>query len=295
MTAIAASPPTSPPTRARGTRRRSSSWTVLPATYLVSIVILGITVLPLLYVFLDGARSTAQISNSATALPNPWVWSNYGTILSSAAFWEFLGNSALIAGVATALAVGLGAMAAFALSRYVFRGRELCYTLFVSGLLFPIGIAALPLFLQLQLLGLLDNQFGVALPEAAFSLPITMLILRPFMRAIPGDLEDAALVDGASRLRFFVQILLPMCKPALVTVALLAFVTSWNQFLLPLLVFTTQSHFTLPLGVYTFQSTYSADTAVILAFTALAAVPALGLFIFAERYLVAGAAGAVKG
>jgi raffinose/stachyose/melibiose transport system permease protein len=292
MTAITAA---APPAGARGNRRRSSSWTILPATYLVSIVILGVTVVPLLYVFLDGARSTAQISNSATALPNPWVWSNYGTILSSASFWEFLGNSALIAGVATVLAVGLGAMAAFALSRYAFRGREFFYTLFVSGLLFPIGIAALPLFLQLQLLGLLDNQFGVALPEAAFSLPITMLILRPFMRAIPGDLEDAALVDGASRLRFFAQIMLPMCKPALVTVALLAFVTSWNQFLLPLLVFTTQSHFTLPLGVYTYQSTYSANTAVILAFTAMAAVPALAVFVWAERYLVAGAAGAVKG
>ena len=267
----------------------------MPATYLVCIVILGITVVPLLYVFLDGARSTAQISNGSTALPNPWVWSNYGTILSSASFWEFLGNSALIAGVATVLAVGLGSMAAFALSRYAFRGREVFYTLFISGILFPLQIAALPLFLQLQLLGLLDNQFGVALPEAAFSLPITILILRPFMRAIPGELEDAALVDGASRLRFFVQILLPMCKPALVTVSLLAFVTSWNQFLLPLLVFTTQSHFTLPLGVSTYQSTYSSNTALILAFTALAALPALAVFVWAERYLVAGAAGAVKG
>ena len=267
----------------------------MPATYLVSIVILGITAVPLLYVFLDGARSTGQISNSSTAPPNPWVWSNYGTILSSASFWEFLGNSALIAGVATVLAVGLGSMAAFALSRYAFRGREVFYTLFISGILFPLQIAALPLFLQLQLLGLLDNQFGVALPEAAFSLPITILILRPFMRAIPGELEDAALVDGASRLRFFAQIMLPMCKPALVTVSLLAFVTSWNQFLLPLLVFTTQSHFTLPLGVSTYQSTYSSDTALILAFTALAALPALALFVFAERYLVAGASGAVKG
>src|SRR5487761_818284 len=269
MTAITAA---APPAGARGPRRRSSSWTVLPATYMVSIVILGVTVVPLLYVFLDGARSTAQISNSATTLPNPWVWTNYSTILSSASFWEFLGNSALIAGVATVLAVGLGAMAAFALSRYVFRGREVFYTLFVSGLLFPLQIAALPLFLQLQLLG-----------------------LRPFMRAIPGDIEDAALVDGASRLRFFAQILLPMCRPALVTVALLAFVTSWNQFLLPLLVFSTQSHFTLPLGVYTYQSTYSSDTAIILAFTALAAVPALAVFVWAERYLVAGASGAVKG
>ena len=97
----------------------------------------------------------------------------------------------------------------------------------------------------------------MALPEAAFGLPITMLILRPFLRAIPGDLEDAALVDGASRFRFFVQILLPLAKPALVTVALLAFVTSWNQFLLPLLVLHTQSHFTLPLGIYTYQTTYS--------------------------------------
>jgi raffinose/stachyose/melibiose transport system permease protein len=135
----------------------------------------------------------------------------------------------------------------------------------------------------------------VALPEAAFSLPITILILRPFMRGIPGDLEDAAMVDGASRLRFFAQILLPMCKPALVTVALLAFVTSWNQFLLPLLVFSTQSHFTLPLGVSTFQSTYSSNTALILAFTALAAVPALAVFLWGQRYLVAGASGAVKG
>src|SRR6516162_3890481 len=275
--------------------RRPGRWTIMPVTYLACIVILGITVVPLLYVFLDGARSTAQISNSSTALPNPWVWSNYGTILSSASFWQFLGNSALIAGVATALAVGLGSMAAFALSRYAFRGREVVYTLFITGILFPIGIAALPLFLQLQLLGLLDNQFGVALPEAAFSLPITILILRPFMRAVPVELEDAALVDGASRLRFFAQILLPMCKPALVTVALLAFVTSWNQFLLPLLVFTTQSHFTLPLGVSTYQSTYSSNTALILAFTALAALPALAVFVWGERYLVAGAAGAVKG
>src|SRR5260370_13156940 len=164
-------------------------WTIMPATYLVSIVVLGITVVPLLSVLLDGARSTAQISNSAAALPNPWVWSNYGTILSSASFWQFLGNSALIAGVATGLAVGLGAMAAFALSRYAFRGREVFYTMFIAGILFPLQISALPLFLQLQLLGLLDNQFGVALPEAAFSLPITILILRPFMRAIPGELE----------------------------------------------------------------------------------------------------------
>jgi raffinose/stachyose/melibiose transport system permease protein len=275
-----------------GVRRR---YAALSVTYLVVLVLLAVTVVPLLYVYLDGFRTTAQINSSPTGLPNPWVWSNYGSILTSAPFWQYLGNSVLIAVVATGLAVALGSMAAFALSRYVFRGREFFFTLFVSGLLFPLGVAALPLYLLLLRIHLLDNQFGVAIPEAAFQLPITMFILRPFMRAIPGELEDAAFVDGASRIRFFWQILLPLSRPALVTVSLLAFVFSWIQYLLPLLVFTGTSHFTLPLGVATFQSQYSQNTGAIMAFTALSAIPALGLFVFAERYLVAGAAGAVKG
>jgi raffinose/stachyose/melibiose transport system permease protein len=268
---------------------------VMPLTYLVAIVLLGITVVPLLFVFVDGFRSTAQINASPTGLPSPWVWSNYGTILTSAPFWQFLGNSALIAVVATVLAVVLGSMAGYALSRYEFRGREGIYTLFVSGLLFPLGVAALPLYLLLQRVGLLDSQFGVAIPEAAFQLSITIVILRPFMRGIPGELEDAAIVDGASRIRFFWQILLPLSRPALVTVSLLAFVLSWNQYLLPLLVFTTGSHFTLPLGVATFQSTYSQNTGSILAFTALSMIPALAFFVLAERQLIGGVAGAVKG
>jgi raffinose/stachyose/melibiose transport system permease protein len=275
-----------------GLRRKYAAMSV---TYLVVIVLLLVTVVPLLYVYLDGFRTTGQINSSPTGLPHPWVWSQYGSILTTASFWQFIGNSVLIAVVATGAAVGLGSMAAFALSRYAFRGREFIFTLFISGLLFPLGVAALPLYLLLLHLGLLDNQFGVAIPEAAFQLPITIFILRPFMRAIPVELEDAAYVDGSSRLRFFWQILIPLAKPALVTVTLLAFVFSWIQYLLPLLVFTTTTHFTLPLGVATFQSQYSQNTGSIMAFTALSALPALGLFVWAERYLVAGASGAVKG
>jgi raffinose/stachyose/melibiose transport system permease protein len=270
-------------------------WTIMPATYLVAIVLLGITVIPMLFVIGDGFRTTGDINSSPVGVPHPWAWSNYASVLGSAPFWQFLGNSALISGVATIIAVVLGSMAAFALSRYEFRGREGLFTLFVSGLLFPIAAAALPLYLLLQHLHLLDNQFGVAIPEAAFSLAITIFILRPFMRAIPGELEDATLVDGASRIRFFLQILIPLSRPAIITVALLAFVNSWNQYLLPLLVFTTQSHFTLPLGVATYQTQYSQNTAVIFAFTAVSMIPCLGIFVWAERYLVAGASGAVKG
>jgi len=270
-------------------------WTVIPATYLAAIVAVGLTVVPLLFVVVDGFRTNGDINSSPAGLPHPWVGGNYTAILKSASFWEFLGNSALIATVATTMTLVLGSMAALALSQYDFRGREFFYTVFVSGLLFPIGVGALPLYLLLQRLGLLDNQFGVALPEAAFALPITMIILRPFLRAIPGELQDAALVDGATRFRYFLQILIPLAKPALITVGLLAFVTSWNQYLLPLLVLQTSSHFTLPLGTYTFQTQYSQNDAGIMAFTAMAMLPALAVFMFAQRYLVAGAAGAVKG
>ena len=115
------------------------------------------------------------------------------------------------------------------------------------------------------------------------------------MRAIPGELEDAAIVDGATRIRFFLRILLPLSRPALITVGILAFVTSWNAYLLPLVVFSTPDHYTLPLAVASFQSTYTQDTARVYAFTAVSMIPALAIFIFAQRRLVGGLVGAIRG
>jgi len=275
--------------------RQRRTWLSLPASYLVILVVLGLTIAPMLYMIVGGFSTTAQLNANPNSLPHPWVWSNYATIATSSLFWRAVANSALIAVVATGLAVMFGSMAAFALSRYTFRGREGVYLLFVVGLLFPLNTAALPLFLQLQQMGLNDNLLGVALPEAAFSLPVTIVILRPFMRAIPGELEDAAIVDGATRIRFFLRILLPLSRPALITVGILAFVTSWNAYLLPLVIFSSQNHYTLPLAVASFQSTYTQDTARVYAFTALSMIPALAIFVFAQRKLVGGLVGAIRG
>jgi raffinose/stachyose/melibiose transport system permease protein len=277
----------------RPRRRKTTIGT--PLAYVAAVVVIGITVVPLLFVVIGGFRTSAQINQDPAGLPHPWVLVNYVDILTSSMFWQFLGNSALIAAVATGLAVVLGSMAGFALSRYSFRGRDALYGLFTVGLLFPLGVATLPLYLLLRDIGLLENPMGVAIPEAAFSLPVTIVILRPFMRAIPDEIEDAAVLDGTSRLGFFWRILIPLSMPALTTVVVLAFVTSWNGYLLPLLVFNDQQHFTLPLGVATFQSQYSQDTAKVLAFTALSMVPALGFFVLAERRIVGGLTGAVKG
>jgi raffinose/stachyose/melibiose transport system permease protein len=176
-----------------------------------------------------------------------------------------------------------------------FRGREAIYTFFTFGLLFPVAVAALPLYLLLKQLGLLETLWGVALPEAAFGIPITIIILRPFMRAVPAELEDAAAMDGCGRFGFFWRVLLPLSRPALITVLLLSVIASWNNFILPLLVLSDPNHFTLPLGVANYNSEYSSNTAGILAFTTLAMVPPLVLFLAAQRRIVGGLAGAVKG
>jgi raffinose/stachyose/melibiose transport system permease protein len=228
-------------------------------------------------------------------LPSTWHINNYQSIITSGYFWTLMKNSLFIGIGTTVVSVALGAMASFALARYQFKGRNALYSFFTVGLLYPLSVAVLPLYLWLRQLNLLENDFGVILPEAAFSLSVTIIILRPFMRAVPGELEDAALVDGSSRLGFFWRIMLPLSRPALATVSILSFVTSWNYYLLPLLVFNDPNNFTLPLGVAAFQTAYSSDTAKVLAFSALASVPTLVVFMIAERRIVGALSGAVKG
>ena len=276
-------------------RRRRRRWLRSLPIYAIALVLAAIVLVPLIYVVLGGFRTTGQVAAQPVALPDPWITSNYTEILKSETFWRQVGNSALIAAIATVVVVLCGSLAAFALSRYEFRGRESLYTLFTLGLLFPVSVAILPLYLLLRQIGLLDTALGVALPEAAFALPITIVILRPFMRAVPVELEDAASIDGFSKFGFFWRVLLPLSRPALMTVAILAVVTSWNMFLLPLLVLNDTKEWTLPLGVAAYSTEYTQDTSRILAFTALSMVPALVFFVFAERRIVGGLSGAVKG
>ncbi|WP_428965028.1 carbohydrate ABC transporter permease [Micromonospora fluostatini] len=263
--------------------------------HLVCVAVGALIVVPILFGVLGGFKDNGQLSTNPLGLPDPWVPGNYTDILTSGVFWRQLGNSLLIAVASTLIVVGAAAMAAFVFARYAFRGRELLVTLFTIGLMFPFAVAILPLFVMLRGMGLLDNPLGVILPQAAFGLPITIIILRQFFRTIPGEVEEAAILDGCGPFGFFWRILLPMARPALATVSVLAIVASWNNFMLPLVVFTDQSWWTLPVGVQAFQGQYSDDTARVLAYVVLSMVPALALYAVAERQLVGGLAGSVKG
>jgi raffinose/stachyose/melibiose transport system permease protein len=272
-------------------RRRLMQALALTVALIVGVILL----VPLVYVVLGGFRTTGQVAAQPVALPNPWITHNYTDILFSDTFWRDVANSAFIAIVATVLVVGCGVLASYPLARFQFGGRDAFYGLFVFGLLFPAGAAALPIYLMLRQLNLLDQLLGVALPQAAFGLPLTIVILRPFIRSIPSELEDAAVIDGCSRFGFFWRILLPLSGPALATVAIIAFIGSWNAYQLPLLVLSDSSGYTLPLGVANYAGQYTQDTARILAFTALSMVPALAFFVLAERRIVGGLSGAVRG
>ncbi len=266
-----------------------------PGVYFIALLLIGVSLGPVVYIVLGGFRTNSQITVSPAGLPHPWVFSNYSGILKSGIFWGEFGNSVIVAVVTTAGVVVLGIMASFALARYEFKLKGALYALFASGLMFPLVIAITPLFIIVKDLGLVDSLMGIAVPQIAFGLPTTVIILTPFLRGIPKEIEEAAAIDGSSRLGFFFRMAIPLALPGVITVAILAFITSWNNYILPLYVLNSQAHYTLPLGVQQFSSQYSQDTARVLAFTSLSMLPALAFFAIFQRRIVGGLTGAVKG
>ncbi len=276
------------PVKQRGT------W--LPA-FVVCVVVAAIVLLPLVVAFVGGLRTNGELLTAPFSIPRELHWENFGRILAlDSPFWNELMNSLLIVIGTVALLLATACPAAFVLARVSFPGREVVFNVFLFGLLFPLTVAVLPLYITIRQFHLLDNLWGVILPQVAFGLPVTILILRNFFRAIPLELEDAATIDGASKLTFFLHVLLPLSRPAIAVVSMLATVTSWKNFLLPLLVLTDKSGWTLPIGATQFQQEHGTDWASVLAFVTLAMIPAILIYLLAERQIVAGlTAGAVKG
>lgn len=286
---------TRPPARA-GRRRDVNAlpWGP-PAVYFIALLVIALMLGPVLYIIIGGFRTNSEITVDPSGLPSTWQLQNYLGVLSSPLFWREVLNSTVVAVATTAGAVALGLMASYVIARYSFRGRGALYALFAAGLMFPITVAITPLYIVVRNLGLMNSLPGVILPQIAFALPTTVIILVPFLRAIPLEIQEAAYIDGCGRLSFFWRMVLPLAVPGVITVGILAFIGSWNGYLLPLFILNNEAQFTLPLGVQAFSSQYSVDTARVLAFTSLSMLPALVFFSLFERRIVGGLTGAVKG
>jgi len=287
VTAVSKSP--------RARRKSANGHKAGPLTYFMAILLVCATLGPVSFAVLGGFRTNAQLAETPAGLPDPWVFDNYRRVITSSSFWQYALNSTVIAVLTTLMVVVFGMMAAYPLARFSFKHREKIYMIFVAGMLFPATVAIIPLFILINKdLSMGNTWWGVALPQAAFQLPMTIVILRPFLQAIPNEIEEAATLDGAGRVGFFARIVLPLSGPGMVTTGVLAFVASWNAYLLPLLLLSGDKK-TLPLGVADFSSQYSSDTAGVFAFTTLSMIPALIFFLTMQNKIVNGLQGAVKG
>jgi len=280
---------------ARAPSRRRVNPLATIAIFGVLVVVAAIVLVPILATVLGGFKTLGELRVNLLGLPRQWVWDNYWEILGSLRYWRTLGNSLLIALFTVAITLALSSMAAFAFAHLKFFGGKFLLNYLLLGMLFPSATAILPLFIKVRDLGLLDSYAGVVLPQVAFSLAMAVLLLRNAFRQLPSELLDAAMMDGCGYFRYFFFIILPLSGPILSTVAVISFVGSWNAYLLPLIVLDSESRYPWTLGLMAYQGQYSTSWQLVLAFITLTILPAILMFLFAQRYIVAGlTAGAVK-
>ena len=216
------------------------------------------------------------------------AWSNYSELFERFSFGRYLWNSVFITAVSTVIMLLVNSMAAFALAKYDFRGRDAVLVLIIATLLIPATVVLVPVFLVVSELGLLNSPWGVIWPGAAT--PTGVFLLRQYMLTIPDELLDAARMDHASEWRIYWRIILPLAAPALAVLAIFAVMWRWNDFLLPLIVLSRSENFTLQLALNSFQGEMHTEWSSLLAMTVLTLLPITIVFAFLQRYITTGIA-----
>jgi multiple sugar transport system permease protein len=252
-----------------------------------------IWLIPLLW----AVDTSLKPEDQTTTVPITWIPEGGLSGFTLESFWQVLSaggllrwywNSALTSTIITAAVVLLTSLAAFGLSRIPFRGRTVVFWMIIAGLMVPPQILIVPLFMEMDALGFVDTYQGIILPQIAS--PLAVFIFKQFFDGIPHELEEAAIVDGASRFRVYWQVWMPLARPAIAAVAIFTFVLSWNNFIWPFVIVTNTDMMTIPVGLATVQSSYGVRYADIMASAVLGGLPLLIVFLFFQRQIVQGIA-----
>ena len=246
-----------------------------------------IVIVPFLWVLLSSFKTTKEILASPFSLPAHWSFDNYVHAWTDAGIRDFFLNTVIVVGASLVLVMLLGAMCAYVLARFKFPGARFIYYLMLAGLTFPIFLAIVPLFFILKNVGLLNTLPGLIMVYVAFALPFTVFFLYAFFKSLPDEVYEAALMDGAGDWRAFFQIMLPMARPGMATVAIFNFLGLWNQFLLPVALNTDQSRYVLTQGMAEFasQAGYAVDFGALFAAVVITVVPVLIVYLIFQRRL----------
>jgi multiple sugar transport system permease protein len=276
----------------RRSRRRIKSTTLL---YAVLILLALIIVLPLVWMLLTSFKTDSDAVRNPYSFPNPFSLDGYKTLLNGQQpIFLWLWNSFAAASVQTILVLGTASMGAYALARLDFPGKRVVFGLIISTLLVPPVVFLIPNYLIVQNFGWLDSILAITVPGAAGAFGI--FFLRQFFVSLPVEIEEAARIDGAGDLRIFLQIVLPLARPALATLAVLTFLNNWNDFLWPLYVLLSPENMTLQPGLSMLQGAFRTHFGIVMAGAVVASVPVLVLFGIAQRQIVESVAGTgVKG
>ncbi|MEV0810937.1 carbohydrate ABC transporter permease [Micromonospora sp. NPDC050200] len=270
----------------RGTRQQSLLRTA--GSQLLLWAYAAIAFGPLLLVLIGSLRPNAEILRTPVGLPSSFDLTNYTRAWQTASISMYFINSLTVTCASVALCVSVSAMAAYALSRWKFRGRALLAAFFLSGLMIPAKLGLLPVFYMFQSMGLIDSRIGLVLLYAASGIPFSVFVIMGFMRGLPGELEEAARIDGANEGRLFVSVVLPLMRPALAVATVFQFAPTWNDFFYPLVLLRSGDKYTIPVGLTRFFGEFAADRGTLFAGLVIALVPLAVVFALATKQIVAG-------
>lgn len=248
-----------------------------------------VALIPIVWLVLGSFKTPTELSaRPPSLLPESWGLSNYTDALTRFDFTNYLFNSVVVTIAATTLTLVINSMAAYALAKYNFRGKNGLFLLTLATIMIPLQVILIPVYQVVASLGMVNTLWGLIIPAAAT--PTGVFILRQYMLSIPDELIEAARVDGAGEFRTFIQIVIPMCRPALAVVAILSIMWRWNDFLWPLVVAQSESVYTLPVALARFTAEETVPFNLIIAMSVVTILPVIILFLFFQRQIVTGIA-----
>lgn len=253
--------------------------------------------MPFVFMFLTSMKTQAEISSgSAWALPDHWAWENYTAAWARGRLWITGRNTLLVTVIKVPLGLLVSALVAYAISRLRFWGYKVLLFVMVAGAMLPVQTALTPLFRMANATGLLNVVPVLVLPYLAFGIPYQVLMLNGFFSSLPGELDEAARIDGASNARILFQVILPLAKPGLAALAILDFVATWNEYAIASTLMKSYDSWTVPLAIQGFNSQYGTAYGPLNAFIIMSVLPVLIVYLMFQRYFVGGAlAGSLKG
>jgi multiple sugar transport system permease protein len=276
--------------------RDKTLWQKILIVFALLILVIN-GVYPLIWIFLTSIKNELELTQiPITYLPQTPDFGNYAQVFKAQPFARFFLNSLVISSLSTILCVTVAALAAYALARLQLRHRRVISIVIVAASMFPVVSLIVPLFQIMRGFGWLNTYWALVIPYATFSLPISTLVLTAFFQGIPEDLESAAMIDGCSRLGALWRIVVPLAAPGVVTAAILAFVNSWNEFLLALTFNSAPDMKTVPVGVMLYQGEFTFPWPLISAAIIITIIPIVVLILIFQRRIISGlTAGGVKG